>query len=71
MLIADGQRETPDSVTGLELAFEVGGPEVVGGEGVGWHDAGMLMGASSPAFFDQILQWNSTSEAKALRMPFH
>ena len=35
MLIADGQGEAPDAVAGGELAFEVGGPQIVGGVGVG------------------------------------
>jgi hypothetical protein len=43
VLIGDGEGEAPVTVTGVELAFEVSGPQVVGLLGMGWDRAGVLV----------------------------
>jgi len=55
VLIGDGEGEAPLAIPGVELAFEIGGPQVVGFLGVGRDGAGMLVGASPASCEDQAL----------------
>jgi len=55
VLIGEGEGEAPLAIAGVELALEVGGPQVVGFVGVGRDGAGMLVGASPASFVDQAL----------------
>src|SRR5712692_1609485 len=55
VLIRDRQGEAVDPITRPKLAFEVGGPEIVGGGGRGRHDPGMLMRAPPPPPQDEAV----------------
>jgi hypothetical protein len=53
--ISDGERIAVDAVEGLELAFEVGGPDLVGRSEGNGLEAGMLGLAPSAARLDQAV----------------
>jgi len=63
MLVADGQGEAPYTVLGMELAFEVGGPEVIWGGCAERHDTGMQVFSPSSLFFDQALPGEEISHS--------
>lgn len=53
MVIGDGEGEAAVTIAGVELSFEVGGPQVVGLLGMGWDAAGVLMESFASSFWDQ------------------
>ena len=70
VLVGDGQRIAIDPIAGPELAFEVGGPEVVGRVGRRGHDAGVRRGPSASALLHETVPRQEIT-GRADRRPGH
>ena len=53
VLVGDGERVAVSPIAGLELALEVGGPEIVGSFGRGCYDSRVLMRTTATALHHQ------------------